>query len=700
MKRILPALPYLVLALSLTSTLLFWNLYDAGLRERAFLIYQDRTAEIVSRVIGRMRDIEAVLRGGAGLWNASNTVNRDEWRRYVATLRLGENFPGIQGVGFSLWLAPAEKEEHVRAIRAEGFPEYNIRPAGDRPVYTSILYLEPFDWRNQRAFGYDMFSEPVRRAAMDQAKDSGETHIAAPVILVQETEREVQNGMLMYVPIYRQGLPTETVAERRQALLGFAYSPFRIKDFMDRALGQMPADIALDLYAADREQADDLLFASLQAEGIGLPPDFAPHHQSRIAVEAYGRTWVFRFKTLPAFAQAMSAGPSHAILAGGLLVSLLLAAIAFILLAGWRRVLANAQAMAESEARFKGAFEHAAIGMALVSPAGAWLKVNPSLCAMLGYAEEELLAMTFQEVTHPDDLASDLSQSHRLLAGEIDSFVMEKRFFRKTAEVIWGRIAISLVRDGGGTPLYFVAQTENIDERKRAEEALVVAREQAEAGKRAKALFLANMSHEVRTPLNAIQGFAQILGRDPELNPSQRASLATIVRNGDHLLGLISNILAIARDEGDQMTRPPTPADLAAGLADGDPWIRPRAGDGGRSQAGDVPTAPPAPPAPPDADLAARLAALPDDWRAELRAAVALGDFGRITAALEALPTHDAGLHQVLARWAYDYDLEAFTALCDRAEALANQARDPRSDGAVPAAPDHRPDACQEVSGP
>lgn len=450
MKRILPALPYLVLALSLTMALVFWNLHDAGLRERAFLIYQDRTADIVSRVIGRMGDIEAVLRGGAGLWNASNTVDRDEWRRYVATLRLGENFPGIQGVGFSLWLTPAEKEEHLRAIRAEGFPEYNIRPAGERPVYTSIIYLEPFDWRNQRAFGYDMFSEPVRRAAMDRAKDGGETSIAAPVILVQETEREVQKGMLMYVPIYRQGLPTETVAERRQALLGFAYSPVRIQDFMDRALGKMPADIALDLYAADREEADDLLFDSLRAEGIGPPPDFVPRHQSRVAVAAYGRTWVFRFKTLPAFARAVNAGPSHAILAGGVLVSLLLTAIAFILLAGWRRALAAAQAMAESEARFKGAFQHAAIGMALVSPAGAWLKVNASLCAMLGYTAEELLAMTFQECTHPDDLTPDLSQKSRLLAGEIDRIVMEKRYLRKNAEVVWGRMAVSLVRDGGG----------------------------------------------------------------------------------------------------------------------------------------------------------------------------------------------------------------------------------------------------------
>ena len=568
MKRIIAALPFVVLALSLAMTLFFWNLYDQGLKERAFAFYTDQTEAIVSHVIRRMQDDEQILRGGAGLFNAANTVSRDEWHRYVATLKVGEHYHGIQGVGFSQWLTPAEKEEHIRAIRAEGFPDYSIRPAGERPVYTSIIYLEPFDWRNQRAFGYDMFSEPVRRAAMDQAKDTGATTIAARVTLVQETEQDTQNGLLMYVPIYRQGMPTETVEERRRAILGFSYSPIRMNDFIYAALGRMPSDIAFAIYAADAAQPEALMFSSLQAEKLTLPPGFTPTHQSRIAVDVYGRRWLFVFQTLPSFAASMNLGTSWTILSSGLLVSLLLTVIAFILLAAQKRALAATRSIAESESRFKGAFQYSAIGMALVAPDGTFLKANASLCAMLGYQEEELLTMTFQEVTDPEDLAGDLNQVGRLLAGTAENYEMEKRYLHKNGHSVWALLAVSLVRDNTGAPLYFVSQIEDIDARKRAQAALVIAKEQAEAANRAKSSFLANMSHEIRTPLNAILGFAQVLGRDPDLNKLQRDNLNTIQRSGEHLLTLINDILEISKIEAGKAHLYPRTFDLPALLAD------------------------------------------------------------------------------------------------------------------------------------
>jgi PAS domain S-box-containing protein len=123
----------------------------------------------------------------------------------------------------------------------------------------------------------------------------------------------------------------------------------------------------------------------------------------------------------------------------------------------------------QSEARFRGAFETAAQGMALVSTEGKFVKVNQSLCTMLGYTEAELLKKTFQEITHPDDLQSDLNYVESLLQAKINHFDLEKRYFHKNGEAIWVLLSVSLVRDATGSPIHFVSQIQDITERRLAE---------------------------------------------------------------------------------------------------------------------------------------------------------------------------------------------------------------------------------------
>lgn len=122
----------------------------------------------------------------------------------------------------------------------------------------------------------------------------------------------------------------------------------------------------------------------------------------------------------------------------------------------------NEEALRESEEKFRAAFESASIGMALVSLDGHWLQVNRSLCGILGYSEEELLSMTFQDMTHPEDLDPDLHQMRRLLEGGIQSYQIEKRYFHKLGHEVWVRLDASLVRDASSEPLYFIAQIQDI----------------------------------------------------------------------------------------------------------------------------------------------------------------------------------------------------------------------------------------------
>jgi PAS domain S-box-containing protein len=138
------------------------------------------------------------------------------------------------------------------------------------------------------------------------------------------------------------------------------------------------------------------------------------------------------------------------------------------------------QRLRESEERFRSSFESSGIGMCIVALDGTLLEVNAELCRMFGYSAEALRKLTFQRITHPDDLAADLALMNEALAGKRSTYKMEKRYFNATGAIVWGRLTVSLLRDFNGEPLHFVSQIEDVTERSRLEEALLQTRERLE----------------------------------------------------------------------------------------------------------------------------------------------------------------------------------------------------------------------------
>jgi PAS domain S-box-containing protein len=130
------------------------------------------------------------------------------------------------------------------------------------------------------------------------------------------------------------------------------------------------------------------------------------------------------------------------------------------------------EAARESEGRFRATFEQAAVGMALVAPDGRWLRVNRKLCDFVGYSHEELMGLTFQDITHPDDLETDLAHVRQMLAGAITTYAMEKRYIRKDRSLVWINLTVALVRTPQGQPDYFISVVEDISEIKQVEAAL------------------------------------------------------------------------------------------------------------------------------------------------------------------------------------------------------------------------------------
>src|SRR3972149_260072 len=129
-------------------------------------------------------------------------------------------------------------------------------------------------------------------------------------------------------------------------------------------------------------------------------------------------------------------------------------------------------ALAESEARFRATFEQAAVGLAHVAPDGRWLRANQKLCEIVGYSPEELLQRTFQDITHPDDLDTDLGQVQQVLSGQIPTYSREKRYLHRDGAIVWVNLTVSLLRRQDQSPDYFVSVVEDITARKLAEDRL------------------------------------------------------------------------------------------------------------------------------------------------------------------------------------------------------------------------------------
>ena len=226
--------------------------------------------EIRLNVEARLTACAHILQGGAALFDASQTLDREAWRAFTHSLHLEQQRPGIQGLGFAQLIPREQLAQHVPAVRREGFPDYQVKPAGERETGSAVTYFEPFSDRNRRAFGYAMLAEPVRRAAMERAQDENTTGLSGKVILLQEIGQEVQAGTLMYDPVYRRGLPIETIAPRRAALQGWVYCPYRMTDLMRGTLRnwdrkQRDQQIDLQIYDGEVLAKDTLLYDSRNA---------------------------------------------------------------------------------------------------------------------------------------------------------------------------------------------------------------------------------------------------------------------------------------------------------------------------------------------------------------------------------------------------------------------------------------------------
>lgn len=496
--------------------------------------FERSTDDVHWRIERRMAAYEAMLRDGVALLAAHPEFDRSAWRRYVDTVQPEQHYPGIQGFGIAQLLQPGELAAHERSVRAEGFATYAVHPAGHRDLYSAIVHLEPLVGRNLRAFGFDMLSEPIRREAMLRARDSGRAAMSGSVTLVQEDGVNVQQGLLLYLPVYRDaegrlGGPADPV--RPDRLWGWVYAPFRILDLMNGTLGTDTGSLALRItdgspkafYVSNGASAA----TSSSGAAIAAPGSPPPLHRSR-PLAFGGRTWMIEY-----------AGGEPETAADTRLSNLVaVCGISIDLLLFWSiAALARRKAQFEREVQAQTAASRSRLAtltaVSGLSPDAVLVFereenglhrlvfTNPAFSRWFGLRPEDLLGLSESAVdewldglTHSDETMPPLQQgdAHIVLVGPPRRMLERRR------------------REDGHQRVYYFRDVTH----------------QTEV-ERLKNEFLTTAAHELRTPLASVFGFAELL-LNPRVTEERRQRATQIIyRQATVLKHLVDELLDLSR---------------------------------------------------------------------------------------------------------------------------------------------------------
>lgn len=464
----LAQLPAAVLVVGLVATAVSSELVRQAGASRHRRIEANLTEAVRVAVNNRLEVTIALLAAVKGLFEASTDVTRAEFARFVQTAASAGTLRGIQGVGFSRAIAPSQLAASERAIQAQGFPQYAVRPPGHRPLYTAIELIEPFDWRNQRAFGFDMYSEPVRRAAMERALRTGQASLSGKVELVQETNDDLQAGSLIYLPIHKNN-----------RFLGWAYSPLRLTNLIGTAINGIDnSDLkgaSITVFDGTRPDPSQVLFSTERRSGQLASPDPPQGAGDYRPIEVAGHTWLVGIALRPNLVGASGIGREYWwTLTGGLLATGAVSLITWLLVRdqlATHQALALAQKTAQERALASTVFATSSQGIVVTDPDGVILTANQAFSRLSGYGLEAIYGQRtnlLKSGLHDQAFYAELwhtllSQGH--WQGDIWNRV-------RSGELQRHHLTINAVRDDRGAIRYFVGMLEDITNRYRAEEAV------------------------------------------------------------------------------------------------------------------------------------------------------------------------------------------------------------------------------------
>jgi PAS domain S-box-containing protein len=550
-KRFAPSLwPLLVAVLSLAITGWLWN-HERQTQQRALRYNFDiGLRQTAARIDERVASYEQMLRGVRGLFDASDEVTAADFASYVDTLTAGAGFAGLRTIAYAPLLTPDRVAAHERAQRQAGVVDYTVHPPASQGPVAPVTFADPVPGPIVKALGNDLLAEPTRRAAMEQAGDSGSLTVTQRLFSEDPQDPAADAGFLLFLPLYRPGAPLDTVMHRRAALVGWVFASFRIGELMSSLYGEGTPGLDVRVHDGVEVRDDTRLYPKLASAG--------PPHAARFEAQEYvgfaGHTWTLSVRSTPAFEQRYSNDSARIIAIAGTGLSLALALLTWQLVTGRERAHATARAMTaqlrDSSERYRRIVETADEGIWMVDADGRTTFVNPKLTQLLGYRADELLDRRwFDFMDEAGRAALDNPAHDPPAAGHAEH--LDLRFLRHDGSDLWATLSTSPILDEAGHYTGALAMVTDVTEHKRSEANRALLENQLRQSQKMEAIgtLAGGIAHDFNNIVAAILGNAALAAQDLGEQHPAAAHLAQIRQAGERGRSLVQQIVAFSRQQ-------------------------------------------------------------------------------------------------------------------------------------------------------